>query len=47
MRYPERYANKCLLVTGVVVDVNTDSYGWVDVWIDTSSTYESQWVVVY
>ena len=48
LRYPERYANKCLLIDGVVVDVNTDEYGMVDVWIETSSNiYESERVVVY
>ena len=45
LRYPERYANTCLLVIGEVVDVNTDSAGWVDVWIDTSGSFDR--VVVY
>ena len=47
LRYPDRYANKCLLIDGVVIDVNTNDLG-IDVWVDTSSnTNVGGWVVVY
>ncbi|MCY4556732.1 MAG: hypothetical protein OXF79_10215 [Chloroflexi bacterium] len=45
LRNPDKYALECLRFQGTVADVNTDSSGFIDVWIIPSGGYEHHVVI--